>query len=135
MTKPVQTYCAVVKFTIQVHWPDADVDAVYSELGGMFQEHTTTNHRTPTDASVERFLSAVFADLELKARGLDAKTSDSLMMGYCAMEFELDVDRIDELPQLIEFAKRRMRQLRQQHVRYYKKGKHLTGGSVHLVCR
>jgi hypothetical protein len=135
MTKPVQTYCAAVKFTIQVCWPDADVDAVYCELGGMFQEHTTTNHRTPIAASVDRFLDAVFADPELKARGLDAKTADNFMMGCCAMEFELDPDRIAELPQMIEFATKRMRQLRQQHVRYYKQGRHLTGGAVHVVTR
>jgi hypothetical protein len=133
VTRAVETYCSILKFTISVSWPDADVDAVYCELGGMFQSHTLSNNRTPTDGSVEVFLGAVSRDPELKARDIDARTFDSLMMGCCAVEFEVSTERIEELPELIRFAEQRMRFLRRKYVRYHREGKHLTGCAVQVV--
>jgi len=133
--RPVQTETTVISFRIFVTWPDADVDAVYPECGALFSDHTVKPSRTPTRASVERFIDAVHDDVELIGHDIRMVESGSLMMGCCSMVFEVDVDRIIELEELISITEAAVKRCRRQHVRYHRPGKYLPSSSVLVATR
>jgi len=130
--KPVTTGLCEIKFTVSVDWPDADVDAVYQELGAT-GSHTVAPGRTPTAPSVDAFLNAVWRDEELKARGIDVDEWCGLMMGRASVTFSVGPDRLPELAELVKFAESRMRGLRRRFVRYHRPGKQVLGSNTILV--
>jgi len=133
--KPVQTETCLIKWKAWVTWPDADVDAVYNELGAMFSEDHVVQSRTPTRASVSLMLDRMFDDPVLKEHGIDVDEAGELMMGCCQVQFEVEADRINELPELIKISEERLRYNRKKYVRYYKKDKVVRRQITQIVTR
>jgi len=131
--KPVTTGLCEVKFTVSVDWPAADVDAVYQEIGAS-GSHKVAPGRTPTAASVDRFLHAVWQDEPLKGRGIEVDEWCGLMMGCASVTFKVPPERAPELPELVGFAEGRMRDLRRRHVRYHRPGREIHGSNVIVTC-
>lgn len=124
MNKQVQTRCSEIKFSITVTWPQADVDVVIAERTMFHKTPHEIAGRTPKSDSVDRFINAVMDDKIFERYGLNCTASNGFIMGCCSVEFTLeDMSKLEQLPQLIELAKKRVKQLRRRHVRYYKTGK------------
>ncbi len=133
---PVTTELCEIKFAISVDWPAADVDAVYQEIGAS-GSHAVAPGRTPTAASVDVFLHAVWQDGEhgeLKQRGIGVDAWCGLMMGCASVTFTVPIDMMSELPALVKFAEGRMKVLRREYVRYHRIGKSVHGSNVIVTC-
>lgn len=130
--KRVQTEVTEISFRIDVEWPECDVDVVYSEIGGMYQDIHEVGSRTPTSESVDRFLDAVAQDQEIQRASVDFSSSCPLMMGCCHVVFSTGSENLDRLADLISFAKKRVKELRRKHVRYHKP-KEIVGHSCRVI--
>lgn len=128
------TEITTITFQVTVEWPECDVDAVYNELGAIFGGDHSVTAETPTSRSVWRFLGALDHDEVLQQEGITVGTTTGLMMGCCSAEFEIDVERVADLPRLMEIAKRRMNYHRVRRVRAYRPGNVVRGNRVAILC-
>jgi hypothetical protein len=132
-----RTEVGALTFTLWVEWPEADVDLAFSEVVGTMCQPSreVKDNKTPTMGSVDRFLSALMRDSVLEAAGVTVRQTHGLMMGTCSATFEVDYDKYEKLPELVDLAKRRMNLHRTRRVRFHRRGNVLRGSCVVEVPR
>lgn len=119
-----------VRFDVSFSWPKCDVDAVYAEIGGMFQgKHSIATNRTPVSARVQKVLHDILCNCHAywQSLGVDAKATDALMMGCASVTFETTPDKYN--PELIKRIKTDCQRMMVAGVRYYKE-KTVVGHSI-----
>ena len=121
-----------VRFTIHINWPEADVDAVFAEIGGMFQgEHEVQTNSTPTAESVSRVLDDLMTNHReyWDSLKVECKESYGLMMGCCHVTFSTTFE--DYTPDLVKHVKADVQHMMSKGVRYYKRKTSING---HRIC-
>ena len=124
----INTIC----FTVYFDWPEADVNAVYAEIGGMFQDtHKVKTNRTPVSACVEKVLNDIMMNCRAywESMGVHCKAYNNLMMGQASVEFDTTLDKFS--PELLKRVKTDCQRLMVAGVRYYKRKTPING---HRIC-
>lgn len=139
-SKNFKTSCGIVDVRIDIDWKDADVDAVYSEVGRMFPTTHTVKSKTPTSSSIDILLEALFEEFkgdpynknttEWQRRGIEYKEGNGLMQGNSSVIFEIDLIKtpVNTLPEVIEELKKVVSKFTSKIVKYYKPKTELKSG-------
>jgi hypothetical protein len=120
-----------VRFDICLNWSEADVDAVYAEIGGMFQgNHQVSTSRTPIAGSVEKVLNDVLMNCKAywESIGVECKEYCSLMMGCASATFETTMEKFS--PELVKQVKTDVQRLMVAGVRYYRQKTNINGHRI-----
>ena len=122
-----------ISFKVWLDFPEANVDMAItphlSALAGRV-ETKAGNNRTPTPNSVYHFLHiAGGADYE----GCESIAISEFMMGRCYVEFQ--TENIDRLTEIIEGAKKKMLELAEKYIVYYKSADAVSNSRVGAFTR
>jgi hypothetical protein len=115
------SYVTDIQFTVGYDWPECNVDAAIAPHL-TFGSPESVDSKTPTAESVDRALEELWQDEELKGQGIEVAAWCGLMMGCCSVEFKVEAERVNELSDLIDFARKRLDFYIEIHVEYYQDG-------------
>ena len=141
MKKNYKVSCDEIKIRVDIHWPEADVDAVFSEMSRMFPtSHTVSNSKTPKSDSVDNMLEQLWEEFksdpynknttQWQKRGIEIGEYTGLMMGNAHVMFTIDLTKtpIESLQDVIMELKSVVSKHTSKGVKYYKQETKLSSG-------
>ncbi len=132
--------CQSTQIRIDINWPEADVDAVFSEVSRMFPSKHTVKTKTPTSSSIDILLNVLYEEFkgdpynknktQWQKRGIHVQETNGLMMGNSSIIFEIDLLKtpINTLPEVVEELQTVVSNFTNKIVRYYKPKTQLSSG-------